>query len=130
MHTLSTRIIKELGEALKMFGSYTFDDKGPQEVMGINELCEELRKLPAKEACDILVEVATCKKHKGRGLSVAMSIACDLQDWDELYANEVMGEILNGEPIGEPKVEVTPVPIKVMSMADVMEQFTKKLTNP
>jgi hypothetical protein len=94
--TLSTRIIKELGEALKMFGSYTFDDKGPDEVMDIGGLVEELKKLTSNEASEVLFEVARAKNHKGRGLQVAMYLVLDLQDWDELFTISGIDDLLNG----------------------------------
>ena len=116
MQTLSTRIIKELGESLKMFGSYTFDDKGPNEVMGIRELVEELRTLPATEAAAVLFEVAASKKHKGRGASVAETLICDMQDWDELFAIPGIDEILNGQPVSS-----APVAIACVSPDDFMK---------
>lgn len=99
MKPLSVRILKELGEALKMFGSfgsYTFDDKGADEVMGIPELVEALRKLSANKAAEVLLEVSGSKKHKGRGAYAAFTIACACQDWDELFAIRGIEDILDG----------------------------------
>lgn len=93
---LAARIINELGVALKQFGTYAFDDKGPHEVMGF-EMTAELRKLPAAEAAAVLTMVATSKKYKGRGLQVASCIVCDLQDWDELFEQPGIDNLLDGE---------------------------------
>lgn len=128
MKQLSTRMIQELGEALRMFGTYSFDDKGSNEVMNTNKLVAELKKLSAAEAAEVLFEVAASKKHKGRGLKLACDLVVDLQDWDELFENTGVCDLLNGDPPGKPR-NVTPVAIKAMSGADVMEQFLKNLGN-
>lgn len=97
MNKLATRIVTELGEALRTFGTYSFDDKGASEVMGISELVTELKKLPVQEVAVVLFEVANSKKHKGRGLQVAMHIVLDLQDWDELFEIPGIDSLLEGE---------------------------------
>ena len=50
-------IMKEIDNALIEFGSYTFEDKGPDEVMYISNLKKELEKKTVKEIASILTEV-------------------------------------------------------------------------
>lgn len=110
MNDLSISILGTLGTALKTFGTYAFDDKGPNEVMEISDCVDDLRKLTPTEAALVLIEVATSKKHKGRGLQVAMSIVLELQDWDDLFAIPGIDDILNGELPGKPRASA-PIPI-------------------
>jgi hypothetical protein len=44
------RVLSETKTAIKTFGRYSFDDKGPHEVMSIGVLADELRVLPPEEA--------------------------------------------------------------------------------
>lgn len=97
MSDLAKRILEELGIALKQFGTYSFDDKGPNEVMDTNAFVEELRALSPTDAAMVLLDVAVSKKFKGRGLQVAMSLVTDLQDWDDLFAFPGIDDILNGD---------------------------------
>lgn len=50
-------IMKEIDSSLTEFGSYTFDDKGPYEVMSISDLKKELGKKSIKEIASILSEI-------------------------------------------------------------------------
>jgi hypothetical protein len=47
-------IMKKIDEAIKMFGSYSFDDKGPDEVMDIDSITAKLKGKPVKEIGTIL----------------------------------------------------------------------------
>jgi len=93
VHPLTTQTLKELGFALKMFGEYTFGDKGAHEVMDVESLAAKYRALPAKEAAAVLMEVYTSKEQKGYGNSLAGSIIGEMQDWDELFACPELDEI-------------------------------------
>jgi hypothetical protein len=83
--SLATECIKEIGVALKKFGTYSFDDKGPTEVMDVDVLVKKFRKLSAEEAGKAILELAESKEHDGRCEYLATTILCDLQDWDELF---------------------------------------------
>ena len=50
MNELTNECLTELGVALKRFGTYSFDDKGPGEVMDIDRLVGKLRDKLAKDA--------------------------------------------------------------------------------
>lgn len=90
---LTTQTLKELGVALKMFGEYTFGDKGANEVMHLEALAAKYRALPAAEAAAVLWEVYTSKEHKGHGEQLAGEIIGCLQQWPELFECPEISEI-------------------------------------
>lgn len=90
---LTTQTLKELGVALKMFGEYTFGDKGANEVMHLEALAAKYKALPAAEAAAVLWEVYTSKEHKGYGNQLAGEIIGYLQDWEELFLQPQIDEI-------------------------------------
>ena len=77
--------LDEIGVALKRFGTYSYDDKGPHEVMDVDSLEEKMRSLSAQDAGDVILELAKSKKHDGRGEYLASTLLCNMQDWDELF---------------------------------------------
>lgn len=93
MEELSTLILSELGIALKQFGTYSFDDKGPSEVMDIPDLARKLRCLDSDVAAKIIIEVSKSKKYKGRGYTVAQTLVQYLENWDELFLNDDIKEL-------------------------------------
>ena len=97
MIPLAERILHDLKEALRQFGTYQFGDKGPSEVMDLYRLEQELRKCSPSMAAAVLVNVATSHKHGGRGLQVAEALACALDDWDDLFKEPGIDNIYNGE---------------------------------
>lgn len=125
MNELSQQILEALKDALRQFGTYSFDDKGPNEVMDIDEFVEHLRVLPPTEAAMVLIEVATSKKHKGRGLQVAMCIVLELQDWDDLFAIPGIDDILNGDLPGKPRTSA-PIPIPAIRADQLFKELLNK----
>jgi hypothetical protein len=97
MHQLALRAIDELGQALQDFGTYSFDDKGAGEVMDLGELEAALRRLVPAEAALVLTEVAKDIKHRRRGLKVAEELVLSLQDWDALFDEPGIDDLMNGE---------------------------------
>lgn len=85
VHPLTKETLKALGTGLKMFGEYTFGDKGPHEVLDIDSITAKYRALPASQAAKLLLELSESKEHKGYGADVAGSILGCLQDWTELF---------------------------------------------
>lgn len=59
----STEILEKLDEALKKFGTYSFDDKGPDEVMDIDSIVKQLKILTPEQAGSILKEVSSSKSY-------------------------------------------------------------------
>ena len=93
MNELTNECLTELGVALKRFGTYSFDDKGPSEVMDIDRLVGKLRVMPVAEATTVLLELAASPEHKGRGNSLASTLVGELEDWDELFENPDIAEM-------------------------------------
>jgi hypothetical protein len=50
-------IINKIDAAIQKFGTYSYDDKGPYEVMNIDEIINNLKTKPIKEIGKILSEV-------------------------------------------------------------------------
>jgi hypothetical protein len=94
MNNLTTECLTALGDALKQFGEYAFDDKGPHEVMDTDALVLSFRKLPAVEAAKVLLEISNSKKYKGRGSYLASSLVGEMQDWDALFEQEGVEDLL------------------------------------
>ena len=85
MKNLADEILKELGQALKRFGTYHFDDKGAHEVMNTNPLAEKLRAMSADDAAIVLLAVAKSPRYEGRGERLACTLLSCMEDWDELF---------------------------------------------
>ncbi len=49
LHPLTKEIRTKIREAVKEFGSYSYGDKGPHEVMEVGELVDKLKALPEDE---------------------------------------------------------------------------------
>lgn len=81
----------DISDALRNFGEYLYSDKGPSEVMDVDHWEEKIRSLPADEAETILIELAGTGHH---GEMLASEILCNLQDWDEIFENEQVAELL------------------------------------
>ena len=93
MNELTKECLTELGLALKLFGTYSFDDKGPHEVMDIAALGEKFRAAPAEKAAEVLVELAASPEHDGRGNWLASTLVGEMEDWDELFEQPGIEEI-------------------------------------
>lgn len=53
--------IRQIKEARKLFGTYTWDDKGPREVMDMPAIMNEFNSMSATEVRDILIKVMKYK---------------------------------------------------------------------
>lgn len=79
-------ILTELDEALKEFGTYSFDDKGPEEVMNLDGIVNTLNAMDVKEVVDILETVSAASD---RAKTLVEHLLMDMQDipderWDAL----------------------------------------------
>lgn len=98
-----TITVKELHDdvltALKMFGTYSFSDKGAHEVMDISALVARIRALPALEAAKVLRSLAHSGPAKKRVFMAmaASAIVLDLQEWDEFMGQPGIDDLLNDE---------------------------------
>lgn len=87
-------IIKMMREAIRMFGEYTYDDKGPREVMPLDDICSRLRALGVDQAAKVLKDLRLKgRKSKGsRAYDIERcwsAIMVALQDWDEFMDGPV-----------------------------------------
>jgi hypothetical protein len=93
MNELTNECLTELSVALKQFGTYSFDDKGPYEVMDVESLARKLRGMPVAEVTTVLLELAASPEHNGRGNSLASVLVSELDDWDELLEHPDIAEM-------------------------------------
>lgn len=89
LHPFAGQILGKIKDAIKNFGSYTYSDKGPHEVMDIDEIAEELRIYTSDTAIEILLQVA---RTGDDGAMCVSTILGNLEDWDELFENEELTE--------------------------------------
>lgn len=82
-------ILDKMQVALKQFGEYTFCDKGPQEVMSLREITDELEKMKADEVGAILKEV---KNHSDHGRILANALIDSL---DHVLDDEWFDKVIN-----------------------------------
>lgn len=79
-------IIKDLEAALKMFGTYSYYDKGPHEVMDVESIASELRLISAKDAGTIMKEVGA---HE-HGERLRDELAGHMDDMPERWFTEML----------------------------------------
>lgn len=84
-------IMNQIENAIKDFGSYSFDDKGPWEVMDIRSIKKRLSKKTVKEIADILSEVLDNYPDLERASRVVDSI---IGEFDSLPEDKFI-ELLN-----------------------------------
>lgn len=90
MRDIRETFVRRLSEAtdagIKMHGRYTFDDRGPREVMEIDDFVEELKKMDPKEAGTLLEAVAS-KGYPYLQSCTAIVYDLDTQDdnWWEVF---------------------------------------------
>jgi len=88
-------IVKDVREAIDMFGRYTFEDKGAGEVMDVAAIVRYVRGLDAEAARDLLVAVATQPVERDLCVRLVEAVMSDLQDvpdefWEVLIAHPVL----------------------------------------
>lgn len=93
MNKLTKECLTELGLALKRFGTYEYDDKGPHEVMHLSPLISKFRELPVTEAAEVLLELAASPKYDERGSALAETLLAYMEDWEELWAQPGIEDI-------------------------------------
>jgi hypothetical protein len=62
--------------------------------MDTDALVSSFRKLSAVEAAEVLLELSNSKKYKGRGSYLASSLVGEMQDWDALFSQEGVEDLL------------------------------------
>jgi hypothetical protein len=56
-HPFTQQLNQELTQALQEFGTYSFDDKGPEEVMDLSGLTQIFRQLSTAEKVQVAQEI-------------------------------------------------------------------------
>lgn len=72
--------IKQIKQAIRLFGTYTYGDKGPREVMDIETIVQELRSMPLAETKELLEKVVKYDVKNQRGHALVSAILVSLQD--------------------------------------------------
>lgn len=81
-HDLTVEMMSAIKQAKKLYGEYTYEDKGPREVMNVGYYAEKVRSLPLEEAGLVINQLGSSGRD---GALLACSILGDLEDWDELF---------------------------------------------
>ena len=89
----ATDIMSQIDKAIEMFGSYSFDDKGPWEVMDINSIKKNLSTKSIKEIASILSQVLDNYSNYERASYV---VNCILGEFDSLPEDE-FDELLDSD---------------------------------
>ena len=82
---LAEECLAAIAAACKQFGTYSYDDKGPDEVMEVRDLVRKFQALDVKAAAHSLRILGNSPKHGNRGRMLAHSLLSDMEDWDELF---------------------------------------------
>lgn len=89
LHPLTIDFIKKIKDALTRFGSYTFLDKGPDEVIDMSNIVGKLSNLDIKTIGTILTQCLDSKDVKPEFTSAFVEnvISCldDRSDFEELF---------------------------------------------
>ena len=78
-------LIDELNNALNQFGTYTYQDKGPHEVMYINKYVNDLKSLNMKEIAEILTYILDNHDLGEELVSAIIGDMDDREDFEELF---------------------------------------------
>lgn len=83
-------ILEKLAEALTRFGTYSFDDKGPYEVMNIAPIARFVKTLSKEDAAAIIKEVIEAEGFSDRNKELANTIAGECDDMPEDWFDYVL----------------------------------------
>ncbi len=105
LHPLTKEIRTKIREAIKEFGSYSYEDKGPHEVMNMGELETKLKKLSGAELKIVFNELGQTK--------------------NGAIFNESVYEILDNKMVSDLQATQPSKPIHVVKMSTIDELFTR-----
>ena len=91
LHPIAEAMIEDISIALRRFGEYTYCDKGPREVMDLDHWVDRIHELPVDLAQKILLQVAANSRS---GEQLVSDILIQSQEWDELFENEELAELM------------------------------------
>lgn len=114
LKNLIDECVQAIGEAVAQFGTYSYNDKGPREVMNVGDLRNKIKALSPEDAALVLRSVAHSK-----GLAVDPGALCGavvigLQDWDELFEMPGVVDLLNDDT---PELEPGDLPARYVKSA-------------
>ncbi len=89
--------LDELQKAIKRFGEYSFDDKGPNEVMNIGPIVRNIKTLSTEDMIDALITIGSSDVCEGRGFYLASCLVGDMEDIDEIFENISIVKLYNRE---------------------------------
>ena len=122
-HPFVEKLLKEVKQAIKEFGTYSFDDKGPEEVMNVSPLIREFKSLNLQDKKQVVKNL----KKNNRGNSVLICILGDLEsNMQEVEFKEILKEA--SQDVQEwfyPTKEGIEIPL--MSAGDFFKELTSKL---
>lgn len=87
--------VDALKQAHKSFGTYAYNDKGPHEVLDVEEIIAKLRQVPKEDVVEALLKLCADKSTDLDPSSLVCAILIDLQCDDEmdfLFENEALLE--------------------------------------
>lgn len=85
----------KLAQAKDQFGSYSYNDKGPDEVMDVAELVIEVKRLPIDQMISELLHLATREDCALDPAALVRSILGDLDSddrYEALFEDEELGQ--------------------------------------
>jgi len=83
-------VLIKMAEALTRFGTYSFDDKGPHEVMDIFSITNFVKLLPKEKAAKFLKEIVDSEGYSDRNKKVANAIVGDCDDMPDEWFEYVL----------------------------------------
>lgn len=84
----------EIKKALKEFGTYSYNDKGPDEVMDMSTHINKLKALPVEECKSVLLELAEGDRYEEMFVgSVLISLDNEVALFDLMMEEEKLAEL-------------------------------------
>ena len=83
-------VLIKITETLTRFGTYSFDDKGPHEVMDIFSITNYIKSLSKEKAAKFLKEIVDSEGYSNRNKKVANSIVGDCDDMSDEWFEYVL----------------------------------------
>lgn len=116
----SKEIIQQTNEAIKKFGKDQLDDKGPHEVMNLNPLIKQFKKLTQAEK----VELANLLKTESETSAVLIGLIEDDESLSELQISELIKS--GNDELRSYFRPRQPVPITITNLSSLDDLLKKK----
>ena len=83
-------VLTEMTEALKKFGTRSFDDKGPHEVMKMSSITNYVKSLSKEDASEFIKEIVDSQGYSDRNKEVANAIVVDCDNMSSEWFEYVL----------------------------------------